>query len=221
LGSVTARTLDQVRLRSVATGSLVDIEATGWDNGTPALLWPDTGNPNQAFAARMKQNGAYTFTARHSSRCLDVAWVSGEPGEGLQQFDCHDGANQSFIVYGFAGAVVLVAEHSGLCLQPTGREAGDQLVQENCTGDLIQRFQVEETHRPEFALSGGNFACPEGFAVLSPAMADQHRDLLCGMLGEWHIARLGGGGRMNGPGYGCEVRHEADDEQLGHTLCVR
>ena len=50
--------------------------------------------------------------------------------------------------------------------------------------------------------------------------AEANRDALCGLLEQWDIARLDGGGSMAGPGYGCEVRAR-DDRSLGHGMCVR
>ncbi|MCB9561967.1 MAG: hypothetical protein H6709_13715 [Kofleriaceae bacterium] len=62
--------------------------------------------------------------------------------------------------------------------------------------------------------------CPAEARLIGVDEAEANRDALCGLLEQWDIARLDGGGSMAGPGYGCEVRAR-DDRSLGHGMCVR
>lgn len=65
----------------------------------------------------------------------------------------------------------------------------------------------------------GDGQCPAGARPLTYREALANREAVCRQLGEWYIARLDGGGSMDGPGYRCQVR-PADARPLGHTLCV-
>lgn len=65
----------------------------------------------------------------------------------------------------------------------------------------------------------GDGACPAGHQPLSLADAQRERARICGMLGQWFIARLAGGGSIDGNGYGCQLR-ASDPRPLGHTLCT-
>ena len=64
----------------------------------------------------------------------------------------------------------------------------------------------------------GDKPCPAGTALISPQEARARQSALCGKLGAWDIARLDGGGSMDGPGYGCTIR-DSDSRSLGHALC--
>jgi hypothetical protein len=64
----------------------------------------------------------------------------------------------------------------------------------------------------------GDSPCPSGYSLISPAEAQESQTQLCGMLGPWDIVRLGGGGSMDGPGYGCGIR-TADARELGQSFC--
>ncbi|MBL8916849.1 MAG: serine/threonine protein kinase [Archangium sp.] len=60
--------------------------------------------------------------------------------------------------------------------------------------------------------------CSRGFVTVAEARA--HAQRLCALLEQWDIARLAGGGSMDGPGYQCKVR-ERDPRDLGVSLCRR
>ncbi len=64
----------------------------------------------------------------------------------------------------------------------------------------------------------GDGTCPSGKALLSVADAQANASAVCAALGQWDIARLAGGGSMDGPGYNCQIR-ASDARQLGHSLC--
>lgn len=64
----------------------------------------------------------------------------------------------------------------------------------------------------------GDKPCPAGSALISPQEARARQSELCSKLGAWDVARLDGGGSMDGPGYGCTIR-DTDNRSLGHALC--
>ena len=70
----------------------------------------------------------------------------------------------------------------------------------------------------DFVRPVGDKPCPAGSALISPQEARARKAELCGKLGTWDIARLDGGGSMDGPGYGCAIR-DSDTRTLGNALC--
>jgi hypothetical protein len=72
----------------------------------------------------------------------------------------------------------------------------------------------------QFTVATGDGFCPSSYTVASPLVARANPSASCNQLGTWYIARLAGGGSMEGPGYGCTIR-EADTRGIGHTLCAQ
>lgn len=70
----------------------------------------------------------------------------------------------------------------------------------------------------EFIKVWGDTPCPIDFSLTTPNEALANQDDICLLLGPWDIARLAGGGSMDGPGYGCGIRVE-DTRSLGATVC--
>jgi hypothetical protein len=64
----------------------------------------------------------------------------------------------------------------------------------------------------------GDTTCPSGYSLATPAEATANQQAICNMLDTWDIARLAGGGSMDGPGYGCAIR-PVDTRSLGHAVC--
>jgi hypothetical protein len=64
----------------------------------------------------------------------------------------------------------------------------------------------------------GDTSCPAGYSLATTDEALANTAATCAKLGTWDIARLDGGGSMDGPGYGCVIR-DADSRTLGHALC--
>lgn len=71
----------------------------------------------------------------------------------------------------------------------------------------------------EFKATDGDGVCPDGYRLATYAEATANREAACKVLGEWYIARLAGGGSMDGPGYQCKTR-ESDTRKLGNSLCT-
>ena len=96
----------------------------------------------------LSESGSF-MVSNFSQRCLDVEEVSTTSGSNLQQWDCHRGSNQQFVVEKLPqtnGWVRIRAQHSGLCLSAKGginearQSDGTPLIQETCNNNL-QRQQ--------------------------------------------------------------------------------
>jgi hypothetical protein len=61
-------------------------------------------------------------------------------------------------------------------------------------------------------------ACPANTTQVTYAEAQANQQELCHKMGEWFIARVAGGGSIDGPGYQCRMRPN-DQRDLGHILC--
>lgn len=72
----------------------------------------------------------------------------------------------------------------------------------------------------EFKAFDGDGVCGDGYRLATYAEASDNRQAACDVLGQWYIARLAGGGSMDGPGYQCKTR-KSDDRKLGNSLCVK
>ncbi|TSC32763.1 hypothetical protein [Corallococcus sp. Z5C101001] len=66
----------------------------------------------------------------------------------------------------------------------------------------------------------GDGVCPSGLTLVSPLVARTNPSGFCATLGTWDVARLAGGGSMDGPGYGCGIR-DVDTRGLGNSLCAQ
>lgn len=62
--------------------------------------------------------------------------------------------------------------------------------------------------------------CPSGFTFVTYEEAIENRDILSRKLETWDIARIAGGGSMDGSGYDSKIRQQ-DERGLGHSLCKR
>lgn len=72
---------------------------------------------------------------------------------------------------------------------------------------------------PEFMLVEGDFNCAPNSRLMSPSFAQQHAELVCGVLQDWSAARLSGNRSITGPALNCEIS-EVDHRNLGHSLCI-
>src|SRR5687767_4068975 len=76
-----------------------------------------------------------------SGKCMDVPNASVAAGAAINQFTCHGGANQRFmLLQPVPGIVQLQATHSGLCVTPQGYQGWStqsmRLVQAACNSGL-------------------------------------------------------------------------------------
>jgi hypothetical protein len=72
----------------------------------------------------------------------------------------------------------------------------------------------------QFTVTTGDGYCPSGYNVTNPLVARANANAICGQLGTWYIARLAGGGSIDGPGYGCNIL-DSDTRGIGHTVCAQ
>ncbi|MEU1285277.1 RICIN domain-containing protein [Kitasatospora sp. NPDC005856] len=79
----------------------------------------------------------------NANKCLDVRGASTSEGALLQEFDCKLASNQSFWTDTYLGetSTDMKAANSGLCLEPTGMDAGATVVQRRCNYSQGQRWE--------------------------------------------------------------------------------
>lgn len=70
----------------------------------------------------------------------------------------------------------------------------------------------------DVVVGGGDDPCPAGYVLLSAGEAQANQTAVCNAMSYWDIARLAGGGSMDGAGYGCGIR-TSDTRVLGSSLC--
>jgi len=79
------------------SGTLVwDVNGVATTDGAQVHLWGYVGGANQQWLPAARSGGGFTFTARHSGKCLDVRDVSTADGAWLQQWACTGGPAQGF-----------------------------------------------------------------------------------------------------------------------------
>lgn len=93
------------RIISELSDMVFDVAGASQASGTPVILWPWHGGPNQRFRLKGQprlSNRAWGFSleAEHSGKVLDVLGASGSWGAELVQWDYHGGPNQFFRVFG-------------------------------------------------------------------------------------------------------------------------
>ena len=62
---------------------------------------------------------------------------------------------------------------------------------------------------------------PKGYCLATGADVAPWRDYAVKALGEWGIAKLDGGMKIDGSSYGGQVSKRGEDEELGHLLVVK
>ena len=85
--------------------------------------------------------GAVSNTA--TGKCWDVLDESTASGAPVGQWGCWAGGNQRFSLRNAAnGNHLIVAQHSGLCLQAASTANNAAIVQSTCTGAANQQWDV-------------------------------------------------------------------------------
>jgi hypothetical protein len=126
-------------LINVATGKALDVfGALATDQAVLQQFTPHGGD-NQRWLIRLVSVQpvpaiglglvpTYAIIAAHSGLCVDVPGGSTAPGTGIQQFSCHFGDNQRWVLLptNATNQVVIVNVHSGLCLDIAGQSNADQ-----------------------------------------------------------------------------------------------
>ncbi len=90
----------------------------------------------------------YEVRARHSNKCLDVAYASTSHGANVIQADCWGGRNQQWrLEYAGGDAYYLIARHSDMCLDVAHASYlhGANVIQAYCWGGQNQRWKLVHT----------------------------------------------------------------------------
>jgi len=90
----------------------------------------------------------YQLVARHSGKCLDVAYASQCNGANVGRYSCNGGYNQQFRLSSTdPGFFKLVARHSGKCVdvQYGSRSDGANIQQMTCAYGYNQQFSLRST----------------------------------------------------------------------------
>jgi serine protease len=105
------------------SGKVLDVNIdwfSGQDNGRPVGQFDNNNGDHQKFIIEPVGEGYFRIRAKHSGKCLDVTAASISPGAGLQQWQCHGGANQQFAIESVGDYYRIRARHSGLYFDITG-----------------------------------------------------------------------------------------------------
>ncbi|HSH31535.1 MAG TPA: RICIN domain-containing protein, partial [Candidatus Saccharimonadales bacterium] len=102
----------------------------------------------RTFAATLPNLGSYELVAKHSGKCVDVAFASLNDGANIQQFGCNGSNAQTFSLQTVPGNYYkykLVAKHSGKCLDVTATSLADgaNIQQFSCNGSSAQTFALQ------------------------------------------------------------------------------
>lgn len=150
------------QLRNVGLDRCVDDDGSKTGNGTWALSYPCTGNPNQGWSQR--PDGSFTLLT-NTSKCLDGN-KNAVAGDHVLIWDCNGGTNQKWTIDG----TQVKNQVNNLCLTVDGNSAqpGTAMVLQACDSSVGQQFKVEPRHAASYqelynpamaqcaALSGGN-----------------------------------------------------------------
>ncbi|MFE8017890.1 RICIN domain-containing protein [Streptomyces antibioticus] len=97
----------------------------------------------------------YTFTARHSGKCLDVTDNSAADSAAVLQYTCQEGLNQQWrLADAGNGYVRVLAQHSGKCLDVAGASTADGAFvnQYHCTTGTNQQWQLQDQGSGDYRL---------------------------------------------------------------------
>ncbi|MEU8404280.1 RICIN domain-containing protein [Nonomuraea sp. NPDC048892] len=115
-------------------------------HASPTHQWRCLGQVlSQQWEARRFDDGAYVFIARHSGKCLDVAYASTANAAAVVQATCRFTNNQRWRIKTNAdGTKRVIAKHSGLCLDVANVDPADgaRVVQARCWGGENQSWHV-------------------------------------------------------------------------------
>ena len=86
--------LNAVKILNANSIKPLAIDQASTADGASAVLWSDTGAPEQRWSFVHQDNGYYQIVASHSGKCLDVAGGTTGNGAKVDQQSCSDSANQ-------------------------------------------------------------------------------------------------------------------------------
>ncbi|MEU6947876.1 RICIN domain-containing protein [Streptomyces sp. NPDC046316] len=81
-----------------------------------------------------------------SVKCLEVGGWSTANGAGVNQWDCHTGANQDWVGAAYGSGYLIYNRHSGKCLEVKdwSRANGAAIGQWDCHGGANQQWMVRD-----------------------------------------------------------------------------
>lgn len=75
------------------------------------------------------------------------------------------------------------------------------------------------THSLDLVISNEDNSCPNNYRLMTFPEAKANVKNICRNLSDWYIARLAGGGSMDGSAYNCKIR-PVDERSLGNSVCI-
>lgn len=135
----------EAEIQNPAQGRCMDVSNSNTGNGTKALSYPCTGNPNQHWV--LGPNGKIT-TALNSAKCLD-AQGGGALGANVGIYDCNGSLYQR---WAFVGGT-LVNDQNDLCVAAEGGSfvPGTELVLATCSSvDPAQQWVIAKWQAQPF-----------------------------------------------------------------------
>ncbi|KOG24707.1 MULTISPECIES: RICIN domain-containing protein, partial [Streptomyces] len=116
------------------SGKRMDVRSGSTADGAAVIQWTANGGTNQQWQLTDAGSGAFTLTAQHSNKCLDLLSTN---DANVQQWTCVAGASDQKweLQPAGLGAYRIVSVLSGKCLTiPQASTAGDiQLTHETCS----------------------------------------------------------------------------------------
>ena len=144
-----ADTLPQsVPYLQLQNGLVKCLDVAGQVSGSTVQQFTCNGTVNQQWTKQPTDNGWFRLSVASSGRCLEVEGASQEQNHLVQIADCNGAFNQqwNFRSSGFGDDTrILVARHSGLCLDIVGHLGADRTpaMQFGCDGNLAdQRWRT-------------------------------------------------------------------------------
>lgn len=217
-GPRRARTVAMTGIRIFgADGRCLDAHAGQQTTGTPVVLAACHGRADQRWS--VTPGGRIRGAGGH---CLDVTGRSPDdlllPGADVIMTRC-DGREDDQTFARTTGGELRVHGDNCLSLDRPANAPIVRLEVRPCDGGADQRWYFGAPPAPAvLRISEGDGHCPAGYAPLPVDEATASLATVCPLLAQWSVARLAGGGSIDGPGYGCAIRAD-DPRPLGHTLC--
>lgn len=109
-------------------------------DGTKVFMYPCHGTENQRWTVTTGAEGTSALVGT-GGYCLDVRGGAAGTGTPVQLWKCHFGKNQRFVI-GMDGTIK--EEGTGKCLQASADKAGAAIVIAPCTGNVTEKWKVEQ-----------------------------------------------------------------------------
>lgn len=142
-----------------ATGSALDVQGWGTDNGTNIQIWSSTGGNNQKFKAILVSNGYYTFYDVNSGKVLDVSCGIALSGINIQLYEYNGTAAQLWRLIDAGGGYYYLQSKINpsyyLDVNGAGNSDGTNIQLYKGNGSAAQKFKFTGTN-PTGSICGGS-----------------------------------------------------------------